>query len=60
MLGMGTSWSVTEVFGWTCASFIVPILEIVLRSDFGGIIGAGPEVSGISDVSGVCGSNLGE
>jgi hypothetical protein len=54
MLGMGTSWSVTEIFGWTCAAFIVLMLEIILRSDLGGIIGAE------SDVSGVCGSNFGE
>ena len=39
MLGMGTSWSVSEVSGWTCASFIVPILEIVRKSDFCGIMG---------------------
>jgi hypothetical protein len=39
MLGMWTSWIVTEVSGWICASFIVPILDSALRGDFGGGIG---------------------
>jgi hypothetical protein len=33
---MGTSWIVTEVSGWMCASFIAPILDSALRGDFGG------------------------
>jgi hypothetical protein len=33
---MGTSWIVTEVSGWICASFIAPILDSALRGDFGG------------------------